>query len=129
MRMPERPKGIPAIPPRATPASPAEPAFTAEDVAAYILAHPVAGTGKIEPHTPITIDSIEFLPGREVHARLGRTTGAPDETVLCFVTLRGSFTVSGMRGTANLHATRAWRVFDGQTGNLLAQAADLRARP
>ncbi|HEY8597774.1 MAG TPA: hypothetical protein VIL85_05045 [Thermomicrobiales bacterium] len=126
MGIPTSPQGIPAITPRLVPDNVLEPAFSKQDVVDYVLAHPVSGTGRIQTDSPITVESIEFLPAREVHARLNTTSGRPDDAPLCLVTIRGSFSLHGMRGMAPLHGTTVVQVYDARTGFFLLQGADAK---
>ncbi len=121
---PHGPAGIPAISRRLAATDAATPAFSADDAKAFIEAHGVAGV-RFEPTGPATIQSVEFLTERDVHARFGEGTGLPDDTLLCLVTVQGTFTVSGpsVPGQAprTAIAHMAYQVFDAHTGNRLMQ--------
>jgi len=123
---PTSPQGFPAITPQIVSSNPTEPAITEQDVIDYVLAHPVPGTGKIRTDGPITVERVEFLPARDVHARLNAASGRSDEAPLCLVTVRGSFTLHGMRGMAPLHGTTVFQVYDAKTGYFLLQGVDAR---
>lgn len=109
---------MPAISARPV-ADPALPGFAAQDAIAYVTSNPIGG--KITANTPALVENGEFLPSREVAARLRLRTGMPDDALLCLVTLRGDFTVSS-RGRGSTSDT-AYQVFDARTGNLLIRAA------
>ena len=123
---PPSPQGVPAITPRLTSSKPTEPAITEQDVIAYVLAHPVSGTRKIQTDGPLTVERVEFLSARDVHARLNATSGRADDAPLCLVTVRGTFTLHGMRGMTPLHGTTVFQVYDAKTGHLLLHGVDAR---
>ncbi len=123
---PTGPQGFPAITPRIVSSKPTEPAMTAQDVIDYVLAHPVTGTGRIQTAGPITVERVEFLPARAVHARLNAASGRSDEAPLCLVTVHGSFTLHGMRGMTPLRGTIVFQVYDAKTGHFLLQGVDAR---
>jgi len=123
---PPSPRGFPAITPRLAPGDPREPAITEQDVIAYVLAHPASGTGRIQTDGPLTVERVEFLPARDVHARLDVASGRADDAPLCLVTVHGAFTLHGMRGMAPLHGTTVFQVYDAKTGHFLLQGVDAR---
>lgn len=108
--------GATAIRPTRPTMDPATPAFTVQDVTNYVNANPIEQT---VPGTKPTIESIEFLPNRDVNARFTTSTGRPDDALMCLVTLRGSFLVAGPGGEANIKSNVAYWVFDAHTGNEL----------
>jgi len=108
--------GASAIRPTRPTTDPAAPAFTTQDVTDYVNANPIAQT---VPGTKPTIESIQFLPNRDVNARFTTSTGRPDDALMCLVTLRGSFLVAGPAGEANIKSDVAYWVFDAHTGNEL----------
>ena len=59
------------------------------------------------------------MPNRDVTARLKTSNGRPDDALMCLVKLRGSFTIAGPAGQANLNSTVAYWVLDAHTGNEL----------
>ena len=119
-------RGFPAITPRIVSNDPREPAITEQEVLDHFLAHPASGTGKIQTDGPSAVERVEFLPARDVHARLNLTTGRADDAPLCLVTVRGAFTRHGMRGMAPFHGNTVVQVYDARTGNLLLQRLDTR---
>jgi hypothetical protein len=105
-----------AIRPTRPTTDPATPAFTTQDVTDYVNAHPIDHT---VPGTTPTIESIQFLPNRDVNARFTTSTGRPLDALMCLVTLRGSFLEGGPAGEANIKSDVAYWVFDAHTGNEL----------
>ncbi len=105
--------GIPAIIPRTN----TSPAFTVEDAVQYVNTHPMPRA--FIPTSRPTIVKTAFLTSREVSALLnGESTGLPDNTLLCYVELHGTFTFPGPSGTTVTYQTGI-EVFDAHTGNFL----------
>lgn len=109
--------GQPAIRPQIAPTDLAAPAFTVQDVSEYYRSRGSAAT----------IERVEFVRRSEFPQRYPELhTYAPDDALLCVVTLRGTFPISvpptlsgkvgGKTGDTALH------VFDARTGNLLTEA-------
>jgi hypothetical protein len=80
--------GRPAIEP-SLPVVPGQPAFTEQDVRDYIAEHPPRLWDPTSP--PPTIKRIEFLPVQEVEVRLNHFISLSTDTMLCLVTLQGTF--------------------------------------
>lgn len=109
--------GLPAITPRNKAVSASTPTFTTDDVVQYVHAHPMPDASLSGPKPVIT--RIAFLTSREVSILLkGESTGVPDDTLLCYVELSGTFTFSGSAGVTVTYHTGV-EVFDAHTGNLL----------
>jgi len=109
------PVGVPAIVPRLG-AVHTGPAFTREDAVQYVTSHPM--WRNLAPWTPPTIEKVEFLTSRQVSSLLsGESTGLPDNALLCYVQLRGTFTFSGSTTMVTYHT--GFEVFDAHTGNFL----------
>lgn len=126
------PRGAAAIRPRHAPGDPATPAFTAQEVAAYVEAHPIAD--RVGRETVVTVARVEFLPRRAFPRRYPHLRPlAPDEALLCVVTLRGTFRVPApppVRAQSHPRTTDiAWQVFDAHTGNLLTEAIPVQESP
>lgn len=122
-----RPMGGAAIRPRGgASVSTSGPTFTAEDVAAFVQSHGMGG-GKIRNFEQIKVQQVEFLMSQDVGGRFHRdmmaSTGVPDNTLLCFVTLQGSFGVAGPSGKV-VRGNVAYLVFDAQTGNILVRSLE-----
>jgi len=110
---PHQPVGIRALQVRPNEKQP----FTLADVSAYFKAHGLPGTFS---SSPITAVSLDFVPSREVSARLqGETTGFPDAYELGFAVLQGDFVFSSPPPGPIYHAKRAYAAFDAKTGNLV----------
>ncbi|MGI8856259.1 MAG: hypothetical protein ACR2JW_10950 [Thermomicrobiales bacterium] len=114
--------GGPAIVPRTSGTDPQTPNFTADDAAAYVLAHPYFG--KIDVFGPITIASVTFLPASQLS--LSESYNLSDRLV-CRVEATGDFRLSipptvNASGTVEAHSLvlqKARQIFDAHTGNLL----------
>jgi hypothetical protein len=104
-------EGIPAIVPQ-TVAQPGTPAFTSQDVAAYLQEHPFqfAASRTSQP----TIQKVEFLSAREAGERIRGGIALPDDHLVCLVTLTGDLDVNG-----EFTGTTGYMVFDALSGNLL----------
>jgi hypothetical protein len=108
-----RPQGSPALKADMT----AVPGFTLDDVKRYVGTHPVR-TSDARPRT-YTITRAEFMNSKQVSDLLsGARTGFPEDYMLCYVELAGTFTFSGPRGATRIYQ-RGFEVFDAHTGNLL----------
>jgi hypothetical protein len=99
-------EGRPAIPPHA-PAKRGQPAFTPEDVLAYLNADPPR-YGYATPLMPDDV-TIEFLTAAEFEARLATAVDRRPSALLCLVTVRGAPIQGRIREL----------VFDARTGNVL----------
>ena len=114
------------IPLRTANPRPGEPAFTEQDVRDHVARRPV-GLVRVRAVGPASVETVEFLAGRAVAARLRRGINQPDEALLCLVTLSGTFTVEGGRPPLPGQpvrppdvASRAYQVYDARTGELLS---------
>ena len=117
------PPGIPAVKPTAAATSPSVPAFSPQDVRRYVDGNHPAHTA---PGTTPSIQAVEFLTSNQVAARLNSTPleiGRPGGSLLCLVTLRGTFIVSSpAKGGRAVTLHRGYLVFDAHSGNLLTEA-------
>ena len=95
-RVAARPQGVAALRPTRSASSRATPTYTEQDVRSYLLDHPIPDQDPAGPAA--TVAQIEFLPSREVAARLNTRTDEPDEALLCLVTWEGAFRGSGPAG-------------------------------
>jgi hypothetical protein len=118
-------QGVPAIRPSRPLANPNEPAFTEDDVRAYVTKRGGALGRRIRTDGPYQIDNILFLRSAEAPTRLGIRTGLEDDQLLCAATLRGTFIVTGPPSTEGREyiKSRLILLFDARTGNLLGQDA------
>lgn len=97
-------------------------AFTNNDVRHYINTHPFPLGPTTTGKSP-TIVSIEFITSKQARQRLfGEALGVPDTAIVCYVKLKGPFTMSlaprpplAKAGPSNT----ATEIFDAQTGSLL----------
>jgi hypothetical protein len=95
------------------------PSFTSQDVEEYFRVHGLSASFRIQASGPITVENVEFLPGREAAARLNRDINQPDDVLLCLATLRGSFGVASPFAPLAFDSSSAYVVFDAHTGNTL----------
>jgi hypothetical protein len=111
--------GSPAIRPRTAPESPTTPTFTVQDVEEYVRVRGLSASLRIRWEGPITVEKVEFLPGREVAARLNDYINQPDDVLLCLAMLRGRFGVASPFAPLAFDSSSAYVVFDAHTGNTL----------
>jgi hypothetical protein len=67
------------------------PAFTAEDMKAYLQGAPECSLGPTLSGEPPTVESVEFASVKELRERLRVWIGQDDDALACFVVLRGPF--------------------------------------
>jgi hypothetical protein len=67
------------------------PAFTAEDMKAYLQGAPECSLGPTLSGEPPTVESVEFASVKELRERLHVYIGPSDDALACFVVLRGPF--------------------------------------
>lgn len=121
-RHPERSmpaQGLQAITPSKTIAS-GQPAFTADEVVAWVTEHPFPYT-TIGEAAPV-IESIEFLTAQLANSRLGGVIPVADDTLLCLVTFKGAFSVETGADSGPYRGTTAYWAFDASTGNVLFES-------
>ena len=111
---PNRPQGMVAL----TVRTGAERPFTKEDVAAYFQTHDlplnVGSRGQVQ------VESLDFLTNKEVTDRLaGASPGLADNDRVGFATLSGTFVFTGPPKGKSATFSRAYAVFNAQSGNLL----------
>ena len=106
------------VPPTSAAAlSPDTPAFTKDAVIAYVLKNPIGG--KIAQEGTPTVEKIELLKNTELSQKLnGTTIGTAQETLVWYVVLNGTYSVSAPGGTPQIFH-KAMIVFDAHTGNIL----------
>ncbi len=97
--------------------------FTIQDANAYVSSHPFPSGPTITGVSP-TIVSTSFITTKEANARMhGEHTGLSDTALVCYVVLKGPFTMTNVSrpyGAKALPPTNVGvEVFDAQTGNLL----------
>lgn len=111
---PKRPQGMGALTVR-----PGQPQpFTKEDVVIYFQSHNLPlNLGSI---AGLQVEALEFLTNREVSDRLqGASPGLAADEKVGFATLAGTFIFTGPSPGKGVRFSRAYAVFDVQTGNLL----------
>jgi hypothetical protein len=112
--------GVPAISPRTN----APVAYTAADVTQYIKVNGFSGGTVVAGHH-LVIEKILFITSKQASALMrGESVGRPDNTIVCYVQLRGPFFPGELdppMGVKNPNATvlRVYEIFDAHTGNLL----------
>lgn len=112
------PVGQPAIQPKAQVSNLSTAAFTSQDVIEWAKSNPPVGK-RISSNTPFTVEKVEFLTSQDIANRLSRSDlGFPSNKLLCYVTIRGTFTISSPFSKAKTINTM-YLVFDAQSGNLL----------
>jgi hypothetical protein len=100
------------------------PAFTSKELTNFVQTHPVPKLVMVDPNPRVSkVDCTQN--GKSVAALLrGKSTGIPDATSVCYVELRGRFSLSGPRSNGKPRGgdatfTTVFEVFDAKTGNLL----------
>ncbi len=114
-------QGVPAISPRTNLASSTGAHFTNADVQQYLAQVPpeYAVPGAAAPQ----IVSVQFLPAHAVDALIGETIGVPANTLLCLVTLTGTFQSTNVPLGATAYVYHSGvMVFNATTGNLLVSS-------
>ncbi|HVB60130.1 MAG TPA: hypothetical protein VNE61_02960 [Ktedonobacteraceae bacterium] len=112
--------GVPAISPRTN----APVAYTAADVAQYIKVNGFAGGPVVSGHH-LVIEKILFITSKQASLLIqGESADRPDNTIVCYVQLRGPFIPGELDvpyGVSNPNATvlRVYEIFDAHTGNML----------
>ncbi len=111
--------GVPAITPHITAANAAAaktmPAFTTNDVVAYVAAHPIPQAVQTGP---AVVKSIAFLTNQEASQRLGISSlGPTPDTLICWVELQVHATYY-THGNA-ITVSQVHELFDAHTGNFL----------
>lgn len=111
------PMGAPAIQPHLASSSPMVATFTTADASQYALVHGMPENPRSESSPVIT--RVMFATSAQVSAILnGENTGLPDNYLLCYVELTGTFAFAGPQGTV-ISYQKGFEVFDAHTGNLL----------
>lgn len=107
--------GVPAI----TSRNNCTPSFTVQDVVDYERAHPFSNHRMTPVGTP-KLTKVLFITSAEASKRLGNEwIGLPDDALVCFVELSGTYQFSPPMGPTSEHTGTMHQVFDAHTGNLL----------
>ncbi len=72
------------------------PAFTLEDMKAYLQSTPSCSGGATLSGQSPTIDTLEFVGCRELTDRLHLFIGLPDDALVCYAVLHGPFRLTLM---------------------------------
>jgi hypothetical protein len=99
------------------------PAFTAEDMTAYLQGAPCCSLGPTLSGDPPTIETLEFVGCKELTDRLHLWIGLANGALVCYVVLRGPFLLWGISlppghpgGPA--YSETACEIYDASTGRL-----------
>jgi len=120
--------GVPALPTVATTTTPGKPAYTADEVRAYVLRNPPHGNKITTSAAPgYTVVAVTLVTADQFDQRFGTGTQVPPETLVYMVELAGQFTMSGgpAPGTVNTYPSYI-EVFDAHTGRLLIEGGFTR---
>ncbi|MGZ6308878.1 MAG: hypothetical protein ACXWP6_20685, partial [Ktedonobacterales bacterium] len=86
---------------------------------AFEHTHPAANNRMTPIGTP-KLTKVLFITSAEASKRLGNEwIGLPDDALVCFVELYGSFRVYPPMGPVSEHTGTTHQIFDAHTGNLL----------
>ncbi len=104
------------------------PAFTAEDMKAYLQGAPSCSLGPTLSGQPPTVESVEFVGCKELTARLHVFIGWDDDALVCHVVLRGPFNLTGISTPPGHHpgpyvCETVQEIYDARTGRLLVKGA------
>lgn len=112
------------------------PAFTAEDMKAYLHGAPECSLGPTLSGEPSTVESVEFASVKELRERLHAWIGPEDDALVCFVVLRGPFhltMISRAPGTVSYGipwCNSVGEIYDAITGRLLCASVNaFKSRP
>jgi hypothetical protein len=100
------------------------PAFTLEDMKAYLQSAPSCVGGPTVSGQPPTIDTLEFVGCKELTNRLNLSIGLPGDKLICYVVLRGPFRLTMMSYPPGAIegipvSETVEEIYDASTGNLL----------
>jgi hypothetical protein len=127
-----QPPGRPAL--KLTPGQ--VPAFTAQDMKAYLQGAPRCSLGPTLSGEPPTVESLEFASAKELRERLHTHVGLPGDALACFVVLRGPFHLRGIsRPPGTVFYGIPWctivgEIYDATTGRRLCASVNaFKPRP
>ncbi len=100
------------------------PAFTLEDMKAYLESATSCSGGPTLSGQPPTIDTLEFVGCKELTDRLNLFIGLPDDALVCYVVLRGPFRLTLMSYPPGAVqgipvSETVEEIYDARTGDLL----------
>jgi hypothetical protein len=104
------------------------PAFTVEDMKAYLQSAPSCAGGPTLSGQPPTIETLEFVGCKELTDRLNLFIGLPDDALVCYVVLRGPFRLTLMSYPPGAVqgipvSETVEEIYDARTGDLLVWGA------
>ena len=112
------------------------PAFTAEDMRAYLQGAPECSLGPTLSGEPPTVESVEFASFKELKYRLNESIGLDDDAPACFVVLRGPFHLTrislppGKVVYGIPWCNTVGEIYDASTGRLLVMGVNaFKSRP
>lgn len=112
------------------------PAFTAEDMTAYLQGAPECSLGPTLSGEPPTVESVEFASSGELRERLSVWISSDDDAPVCFVVLRGPFHLTKMsRPPGKVVYGIPWcnivgEIYDASTGRLICAGVNaFKSRP
>ena len=110
------------------------PAFTAEDMQAYLHGAPSCSLGPTLSGQPPTVESVEFVGCKELTDRLKVSIGLAGNALVCYVVLRGPFHPTMTLPPGAIPYFRvcetAQEIYDASTGRLLVTGAgSFKPRP
>lgn len=112
------PAGLPAIAPSASQMKTGGPAITKGAVIAYVQTHAMPRMSA--PAQPFVVTRAELLRSDVITTLLnGESVGAPDDQLLWYVEVNGTFSGGGSPNTPPVTFHHGTWVFDPVTGNLL----------
>jgi len=110
--------GIPALTPQVRQRNGAM--FDTTLVSSYVLTHPMPRTLRQEVPTKTAIQKIVYAKSQDISKLLdGENLGVPNDTVLCYVQMSGTFVFPSLPGVPDMVYHQGVEVFDATTGNLL----------
>jgi hypothetical protein len=106
------------------------PAFTLEDMKAYLQSAPSCTGGPTLSGRPPTIDTLEFVGRKELTDHLNLIIGPPDDALVCYVVLRGPFRLTLMSYPPGAVqgipvSETVEEMYDARTGDLLVWGTGL----
>ncbi len=115
---PQSSLGLPAI----TPRNDCTPSFTEQDVRDYVSQG--VSLGKIAVIGQPTVTRVTFMTASDASRMLhGEYIGLPDDAIVCYVELSGTFRVDAPFGAHPADSHTAELIFDAHSGNLIITGA------
>lgn len=103
------------------------PAFTADDMRAYLQSAPECAVGPTFSGEPPIIETLEFVGCKELSRRLKLSIGLPDDALVCYVVLLGPFNATRISLPPGAppgphYPLRILEIYDARTGRLLVMS-------